>query len=44
MNQKVEYFSKWRNKWVEMKDPTPGKIAEMKRFYYQIRVLQLPSK
>lgn len=34
MNQ---YFSKWRNEWVDFKNPpTPGQISEMKKHNYRL--------
>ena len=38
MNQ-LQYFSKWRKKWVDFKT-TPGEVelAKMRQYHYQIRI------
>ena len=42
MNLKREYFSKWRRVWIEFRaPPTPGQLAELKKYGYQIR--QVPA-
>jgi hypothetical protein len=34
MNQ---YFSKWRNAWIDFKNPpTPGEILSMKKYGYRL--------
>jgi len=33
------YFSKWRNAWITFTHPpTPGQIAEMKKYFYRIKI------
>ncbi len=35
---KLQYFSKWRNEWVDfLKRPTKGELEEMKKYYYQTK-------
>lgn len=34
----MQYFSKWRNEWVDF-TPTEGQIIEMKKYFYEIRML-----
>jgi len=35
--KQYEYFSKTENKWVDLKNPTKGRIYELKRYKYLIR-------
>jgi hypothetical protein len=35
----AQYFSKYRNAWVDFHHPTtPGQIMEMKKYHYRIKV------
>lgn len=38
---KTQYFSKWRNEWIDFEiEPTPGQLFELKKYYYQIRTIK----
>lgn len=39
----TQYFSKWRNEWIdfERQPPNEGEIMEMKLYKYKIRVICL---
>lgn len=37
-NSITQYWSKWRNCWVDVKEPpTPGDILKMKEYHYLLR-------
>ena len=31
-----QYYSKWRNEWIDF-NPTPGQLIQMQKYFYQIR-------
>lgn len=34
----MQYFSKWRNKWIDFNQPpTQGQLIQLKKYHYQIR-------
>jgi len=33
---KYEYYSKWRECWIEF-NPTDGQLFEMKKYFYEVR-------
>jgi hypothetical protein len=34
----MQYFSKWRNEWVDFKNPpTKGQLFELSKYHYLIR-------
>lgn len=38
MNETWQYYSKWREEWVDFnKDPTDGDLFELKKYCYQVR-------
>jgi len=33
---KYQYFSKWRNEWIDFY-PTDGQLFELKKYHYEVR-------
>jgi len=31
-----QYYSKWRNEWIDF-NPTPGQLIQLQKYFYQIR-------
>lgn len=39
--KKYQYFSKWRQDWVDFKqEPTQGELSSLKNYFYQIRIIE----
>lgn len=35
-DMKYQYFSKWRNEWIDF-NPTEGQLIQLKLYHYQVR-------
>jgi len=37
---RIQYFSKWRQEWIDFKNqPTKGELASLNKYFYKIRTV-----